>query len=68
MTNKGCSRWVPPRKIGIGTCMDGFPVTAGCRPGELGKRFATKVHCIDEDWCGKMYFFNGGKPYKSKEE
>ena len=58
-----CSRWISPEKEGKGTCRDGFPVTTGCLPGQTGAGLAGKVHCIDEEWCGRMYFDNGGKPY-----
>ena len=64
---KGCSRWIGPDKIGKGTCKDGFPVTTGCHPGKAGLHYAADVHCIDEEWCGKVYFNYGGKPPLPKD-
>lgn len=63
--NERCSRWVPPKKMGRGECKDGFPVTTGC---VLGGILAERVRCIDEEYCGKLYFEFGGKPPKIYEK
>ena len=54
-----------------GKCKDGFPVTTGCKAtanSTLEANTIGGVLCLDEEWCGKAYGENGGKPYIIEEK
>lgn len=58
-----CTHYIKGSPTDDGKCKDGFPVTTGCwATGELEKSTMKYVKCCDEEWAGKVYFDNGGKP------
>lgn len=43
-------------------CTNGFPVTGGC----YGRIKGGKPMCMREEWCGRVYNRNGGKPIQTE--
>lgn len=50
--------WLPaqPGFLPNSACRNGFPVTGSCH-GTAGTPM-----CLKEEWCGRVYEANGGKP------
>jgi len=47
-------------------CRDGFPTHPACQLG-AGKTLSAMPFCCREEWCGKTFEDNGGRPVHMSE-